>query len=88
MKFAINGNESDIRTITVKAWNDQSFWGPDVFDDLETNFPRTHAKLPGSDILICTEEEYQEVVDYWTEEIQHENDYADMDAPELFIFAD
>lgn len=96
MKFAINGNESDIREITVRPWNDQSFWGPDCFQDLEPNFPAEHDVLPGSDVIVCTEDDYRELVDFWTEELRRVNareigdcgDYTELTGDELVISAD
>jgi hypothetical protein len=67
-----------------------------MFGDLETNFPDQHEMLSGSDLLVCTEEEYRELVEFWTEEIRCMNarevgqcgDYTELVGDELVIDAD
>lgn len=94
MRFAINGNENDIREIVIKTW-DGTGYGPDVFGDMETNFPLDHNRLDGDDAYICTEEEYTELLSWWREYCEDANDHricdnlddwSEYDGPELEIF--
>ena len=96
MKFALIDKDNEQKEITVKSWDDQQRWGCDEFRDLETQFPASHEKLAGSDLIACTEEEYNELVEWWTNEINAMNnctvgdadDYTDCAPSNLTLFAD
>lgn len=73
MKFAIT--ENDIREITLKTW-DGNCWSPDFFLDMEVNFPACHDILDGDDAIICTAEEYTELLAWWTQYVDDVNNRA------------
>lgn len=64
MKFAIDGNDNDTRYISMYKY-DEGNWSPDIFDEMETNFPYKKEFLPGSDLIICTNDEYNDLVWWW-----------------------
>ena len=68
MKFNVNGTEKEI---TLKVWNGNQY-SYDCFGDVETSlkYPREE----GGTALICTEEEYQELVKFWEKECKMYNE--------------
>lgn len=96
MRFAINGNEKDIREITLRTW-DGNQWSQDQFDDMETNFPSEHVLSEYDFAYVCTEVEYNELVEWWTKYVDDANnhricdnldDWTEYAGPELGLFAD
>lgn len=98
MKFAINGNENNIKKITMHTVDGINL-SPDIFSDMEPNFPSAHEYTPGSDAIICTEEEYAELVEWWEQYCEDANNHevcdngddyteANDNAPEFVLFVD
>jgi len=94
MKFYITDTGS-YKEIRVKSWDDLSqSWGPDQFYDLEPNFPAAHRCEDG--VVYCTEEEYNDLVTWWVDEIDAMNncgaghdddDFAGCDPANLTLLA-
>lgn len=86
---------NEYKEITVREWNGSGY-GPDCFGDLETNFPIIHKMDEGSDAYICTASEYDDLVEFWVEEIRCMNDgeqgvccdYSECPNTDICIFAD
>ena len=72
MKFAIDGNDNDTRYISMYKY-DEGNWSPDIFDEMETNFPYKKEFLPGSDLIICTNDEYNDLVWWWEQYCEDAN---------------
>lgn len=58
------------RTVTVSlrrytgGWD--SNYSPDCLQDLEPDFPRTHPdRLPGSDVIVSSDEDLDDMLDFW-----------------------
>ncbi|RGU89555.1 hypothetical protein DWW31_18630, partial [Clostridium sp. AF15-17LB] len=68
MKFYLKDTAEE-KEITVKRW-DGSGYGPDCFNDLEVLFPMEHEELEDEETYICTSKEYEELKDWWEEEIK------------------
>lgn len=94
MKFYLTDTHEE-KEITVKSW-DGSGYGPDCFYDLEINFPEDHERVDGGDAYICTSEEYEELKEWWEEEIEamnngtcaHDMDYSENPDGNIAMFAD
>lgn len=94
MKFYLIDTQEE-REITVKSWNGSGY-GPDCFYDLETNFPADHERVDGDSAYICTSEEYDDLKEWWKEEIAamnngtcaHDIDYSECPDDNIAIFAD
>jgi len=65
MKFQLTDRNNEIRTIRVLDENNI-----DSFYDLEVNFPLDHERNDETDAYLCTETEYNELLDYWTAEVK------------------
>lgn len=66
MKFLVDGKQ---KQISLRRFSHQSNkLSPDLFDDLETDFPAAHARAEGSSAIVCTAAEYTELVEWWTQE--------------------
>lgn len=94
MKFYLVDTKEE-KEITVKSWNGSGY-GPDCFNDLEVNFPANHEREEGGEAYICTSEEYEELKDWWIEEVEamnngtqaHDMDYGEQPDENICIFAD
>lgn len=95
MKFYLT-DTCEEKEIAVRPWTGSGY-GPNCFGDLETNFPQDHETVDGDDAYLCTSAEYDELVEFWTEEIrcinareigQNSDDYTEMVGDELIVFAD
>ena len=95
MKFYLTDTREE-KEITVKSWNGSGY-DPDCFYDLEIMFPTEHEKVNGGEAYMCTSEEYEEVKEWWTEEIEAMNagrpgndgtDYSKCSNEDIYIFAD
>lgn len=94
MKFYLKDIREE-KEITVKSWNGSGY-SPDCFGDLEVNFPAYHERVDGGDAYICTSEEYEELKDWWEEEIEamnngtqiHDTNYNEQPDENITIFAD
>lgn len=94
MKFYLIDTQEE-KEITVKSW-DGSGYGSDCFYNLEVNFPGNHERVDGDSAYICTSEEYEELKEWWEEEIEamnngiqaHDMDYSDCPDDNIAIFAD
>lgn len=95
MKFYLKDTAEE-KEITVKSWNGSGY-GPDCFNDLEVLFPMEHAELEDEETYICTSKEYEELKDWWEEEIKAMNegrpgnedmDYTGHPDENITIFAD
>lgn len=97
MTFAINGSAQDVREIEIREWMG-SDWGPDCFQDLEDQFPRDHEYSDELDAVICTEDEYLDLVKFWREEVRCMNareigncgwgDYSELTADKIIVISD
>lgn len=94
MRFYLTDTHEE-REILVRPWTGCGY-GPDCFGDLEPNVPRDHDTVDGDDAYLCTANEYDELVKFWTEEIrcinareigQNGDDYTEMVGDELIVFA-
>lgn len=93
MKFYLIDTQEE-KEITVKSWNGYGY-GPDCFGDLEVNFPTDHERVDGGDAYICTSKNYEELKDWWEEEIKamnngmqaHDIDYSQCPDDNIAIFA-
>lgn len=95
MEFCINGNENDIRKIQLKKWTGENYT-PDFFGDMQP--PIDGEILPGTVAIICSEDRYKGLVDWWLEYCDDANnhricgngdDYTDVDDDtELVLFYD
>lgn len=94
MKFYL-ADTCEEKMIAVKRW-DGSGYDPDFFGDLEINFPVDHERVDGGDAYICTSEEYEDLKDWWEEEIEAMNNgaqmydmgYSEKPDEDIVIFAD
>lgn len=95
MKFYLIDTQEE-KEITVKSWNGSGY-GPDCFNDLEVNFQEDHEMVDDGDAYICTSKEYEELKDWWEEEIEAMNegrpgnedmDYTGYPDENITIFAD
>lgn len=71
MKFYLTDTKEK-KEITVRNWNGSGY-DPDCFYDLEINFPENHERIDGGDAYICTSDEYEELKDWWEDEIEAMN---------------
>lgn len=76
MKFNVNGQ---IKEVTLKEWQGDGY-SPDFFGDMEVNFPATHEVEEGGSTIICTEEEFSELVEWWEDEVKAYNKGKDTEA--------
>lgn len=94
MKFYLI-DVKETKEITLKKWQGSGY-GPDYFYDLEVNFPLDHERLDGDDAYICTSEEYEELKEWWQEEVEamnngtyvHDTDYSECQDEDVMLFAD
>lgn len=94
MKFYLIDKKEE-KEITVKSWNGSGY-SPDFFYDLEVNFPANHERIDGEDAYICTSKEYEDLKDWWREEIEamnngtqaHDINYSECPDSNITIFAD
>lgn len=94
MKFYLTDTKEE-KEITVRNWNGSGY-GPDCFYDLEINFPENHERIDGGDAYICTSDEYEELKDWWEDEIEamnsgtqaHDMDYSEQKQEDICLFAD
>ena len=56
--------------ITLSLWKDGC--GPDCFDDMESNFTRSHA-CDDDGRAIATDAEVDELIGWWKEEVENAN---------------
>lgn len=83
------------KEIKVKRWNGSGY-GEDFFGEMEVNFPTEHERVDGDSAYICTSEEYEELKEWWEEEIEamnkgtqaHDMDYSECPDENIVIFAD
>lgn len=93
MKFYLTDTQEK-KEITIRSW-DGSGYGPDCFNDLETNFKDDHDYDYDLDGFLCTSEEYEELKAWWIDEVDamrngtsaHDIDYMYPD-DNVMIFAD
>lgn len=94
MKFFLIDTHEE-KEITIRSWNGSSY-GPDCFCDLEVNFPVNHEMLEGGGAYKCTSEEYDDLKEWWKDEIfamnsgtlAHDMDYSECPDGNIAIFAD
>lgn len=67
--------------ITLNLWTSgwDAGYGPDVFDDMEPNFPCDRDRLDGSSVLVATDSEVNDLIDWWTDEVSSANKGIDGD---------
>lgn len=84
------------RGIAVRPWTGSGY-GPDCFRDLDTSIPGRFTLSGMHDAYLCTAAEYNELVEFWTEEIrcmnareigQNGDDYTEMIGDELVLIED
>ena len=96
MEFCINGNETDIRRIQLKKWTGENYT-PDYFSKMQG--PIEGDVLPGTAAVICSEEQYTALVEWWQQYCYDANnhricdngdDYTESadDSGELVLFWD
>lgn len=94
MKFYL-ANTREEKEITVKS-RKGSGYGPDCFSNLEVNFPVAHESVEDGEAYMCTSEEYEELKEWWEEQIAAMNngtcadnmDYSKSLDDTIMLFAD
>lgn len=94
MEFILT-DTNERKEIVVRPWTGSGY-GPDCFSDLECNAPQLYKKEEDGTAYCCTSAEYDELKEFWTEEIRcmndreagHIADYTDLTGDELVIIAD
>lgn len=63
----------------LQKWDEQAGqYGCDIFNEVETDFPQENrARLPGADYIVAFEADVQELIDFWTREVDNENNYGE-----------
>lgn len=64
--------ESRNVNVSLKMWNG-SDWGCDCFDELEVNFASNHEIDEETGDIACTDEELDELIDFWEGEVADVN---------------
>ena len=72
MRFLVDGKSKQISLFRYS--NQYNTMSPDVFDELEENFPEKHECTEESCEIICTASEYAELVQWWAHETEAYND--------------
>lgn len=95
MKFYLKDTQQT-KEITMKEWNG-SCYNPDCFYDMEICFPEDHPERYEDEYIVCTSKEYEELKDWWEEEVaamnagengQNGADYSEQPNENIFLFAD
>lgn len=73
--------KTNTRTVNIQLckWESGNGYGPDCFQDLEVNFPAAHQRLDGSDEIVCTDSELDELIAWWQSECDAANSGKDGD---------
>lgn len=60
--------------IALHRWNGlDNQYEPDCFDDLEPNFPREHRDRDEAGEIRCTDEELDDLIEWWEHEVENAN---------------
>lgn len=70
--------EKKLYKIEMFVWDGEQY-GPDIFDDMETNFPR--GKATNDDLqIIATDAETKALINWWEEAVEAANKGEDTDS--------
>lgn len=66
--------------LTARTFDESTCtWSPDFFSDREEVFAPSHDVEPGSDVILATQEEVTDLIDFWEDEFRKEGEGVEFD---------